>query len=261
MLISPHTESRSGACLWPAALFVWGPGAVSTSHSHHSIQLVLALEGTLRVRARPGVRWRRCAAVFVPAGVAHEVDAKGVPVLIGFIDPESDLAGPLTRRVGPKVASVVDSLVARWRSLLGEPSALEAARVEGWLRSELVAEPRRMHPRVQRVLRYLCQPELDRRRTSLANLARIAGLSPSRLMHVFTESLGIPLRPYLLWMRVQRAAEAGLQAVEPLSGGPTIDLCREFLDRGGVVRIVASCRRCEARHHERHATDEGWIPS
>ena len=34
----------------------------------------------------------------------------------------------------------------------------------------------------------------------------IAGLSEGRLMHAFTESVGIPLRPYLLWLRLQRAA-------------------------------------------------------
>lgn len=34
-------------------------------------------------------------------------------------------------------------------------------------------------------------------------------------------------------------AEAGLHAVEPLWGRATIDVYREFLDRGGVARIVA----------------------
>ena len=42
--------------------------------------------------------------------------------------------------------------------------------------------------------------------TSLEVLAGAVGLSPSRLMHVFTSSVGIPLRPYLAWLRVQRAA-------------------------------------------------------
>ena len=40
---------------------------------------------------------------------------------------------------------------------------------------------------------------------SLQNLARIAGLSRSRFMHVFTESVGVPLRSYILWLRLQRA--------------------------------------------------------
>src|SRR5215475_13475792 len=43
---------------------------------------------------------------------------------------------------------------------------------------------------------------------SLEVLAEAVGLSPSRLMHVFTESIGIPLRPYLSWLRLQRAAAA-----------------------------------------------------
>jgi AraC-like DNA-binding protein len=67
---------------------------------------------------------------------------------------------------------------------------------------------RRIHPRVQRVLEYLQEQELERHHTSLVWLAQIAQLSPSRLMHVFTESVGIPLRPYLLRLRVQRAAGA-----------------------------------------------------
>jgi AraC-like DNA-binding protein len=206
----PNRDHSSGAYLWPAALFVWGPGAISASHSHHALQLVLALTGTLRVRAHPSSCWRTCGAVFVAAGAAHEVDARGRPVLIGFVDPQSDLAAPLRRRFGSDVVPIADSMVARWRDLLGDSSTLEPPRVDAWLRSEFLAErePRRIHPAVQRVLRYLCQPELDRRSTSLANLARVAGLSSSRLMHVFTESLGIPLRPYLLWMRVQRAAGA-----------------------------------------------------
>ena len=41
---------------------------------------------------------------------------------------------------------------------------------------------------------------------SLEGLADAVGLSPGRLMHVFTQSVGIPLRPYLAWLRVQRSA-------------------------------------------------------
>jgi AraC-like DNA-binding protein len=40
---------------------------------------------------------------------------------------------------------------------------------------------------------------------SLERAAQIAGLSASRFMHVFTESVGVPLRPYILWLRLQMA--------------------------------------------------------
>ena len=34
------------------------------------------------------------------------------------------------------------------------------------------------------------------------------GLSASRFSHLFTQSVGIPFRRYLLWLRLQRAAGA-----------------------------------------------------
>jgi AraC-like DNA-binding protein len=68
-----------------------------------------------------------------------------------------------------------------------------------------VAAPRAIHPRVRRLLRIIREGGINEG-TSLERLASAVGLSPSRLMHVFTSSLGIPLRPYLAWRRVQCAA-------------------------------------------------------
>lgn len=64
--------------------------------------------------------------------------------------------------------------------------------------------PKKMHPRVRRVIRHLDVAE----DTSLAALASVAGLSESRLVHAFTESTGISLRAFLLWKKVQRATQA-----------------------------------------------------
>lgn len=65
----------------------------------------------------------------------------------------------------------------------------------------------RLHPGVRRALRHLrgVEPSQDH---SLAALAKVAGLSEGRFMHAFTESIGIPLRPYLAWLKLQRAAAA-----------------------------------------------------
>jgi AraC-like DNA-binding protein len=82
----------------------------------------------------------------------------------------------------------------------------------------LGAEPaprRRVHPRVRKLLRHLSTLPVTAD-TSLEALATEVGLSPGRLMHVFTESVGIPLRPYLGWLRLQRAAAAIVGGV-PLS--------------------------------------------
>ena len=210
MSIAAQQDRFPGTCVWPAALIVWEPGSTSSSHSHHAVQLILALSGSLRVRSRRSIAWQHTAAAVVAPDAPHEVDARGVSVLMVFMDPESELAASL-RRWGPSnIAAVPDGVVKRWRHTLGDPHTLDAQRVEAWVRSELLNEgrSRRIHPNVSRVLGYLREHLPDRRHASLAQLAAVANLSPSRLMHVFTESLGIPLRPYVLWLRVQRAARA-----------------------------------------------------
>jgi AraC-like DNA-binding protein len=63
----------------------------------------------------------------------------------------------------------------------------------------------RIHPRVNRVLKFMAEKLGDSDGLSLRALAGLAGLSPSRFMHVFTQSMGMPLRSYILRLRLRRA--------------------------------------------------------
>jgi AraC-like DNA-binding protein len=210
MLIGRSKGVDAAALLWPAALVVWGPGSASSLHRHHCVQLVLALRETLRFRRRSGQRWMKCDAVLVRPDVPHEVDASNTEVLIAFVDPESELGTALLDRVTGEISALTPEQVAGWRSALGDPATLNAARVEPWLTAELLhgRKPPRLDPRVKRVLRLLRDQLRDSDDISLEPLAVAVGLSPSRLMHLFTDSVGVPLRPYVLWLRIQRAAGA-----------------------------------------------------
>src|SRR5262249_16448337 len=141
-------------------------------------------------------------------------------VTLVFLDPESD--------AGERLRATLDGparwLTARERDRIVGDEATEARRLQGgtpWtdgILQALGAEPaprRRVHPRVRKLLRYLSALPVSAD-TSLEALATVVGLSPGRLMHVFTESIGIPLRPYLGWLRLQRAAAAIVCGV-PLS--------------------------------------------
>jgi AraC-like DNA-binding protein len=63
-----------------------------------------------------------------------------------------------------------------------------------------------LDPRVKRVLKALPNRLAEEEDVSLDGVAASVGLSPSRFMHLFTTSVGVPLRPYVLWLRLQRAA-------------------------------------------------------
>jgi AraC-like DNA-binding protein len=195
-----------GIRTWPAAMLVWGPGFATRPHRHHAVQLLMSLRGSLQVRAGRQKDWRRCSAVWIRPDALHEMDARGSTLLILFVSTESTAGNAVARRLTDDVARVPGRLVARWRTALSlTPTEIRAER---WLASLLPPASRAaaIHPGVQRALRYLKEPRAEFDGLSLPALAAIAGLSPSRFMHAFTRSVGVPLRPYILWLRLQRAA-------------------------------------------------------
>src|SRR5262249_33009511 len=154
MLTSPQPPQPAGASLWPAALILWGRGTRSAPHSHHCIQVYLALSGTVRARSGSGTRWQRCTAVLVAPDMRHAIDASEGPVLIGFFDPGGGLPASVWAWVAGGVTVVAGAGGAGWRAILGGPTEIDKARVDRWVHSELLRErrPWSLHPGVVRVL-------------------------------------------------------------------------------------------------------------
>jgi AraC-like DNA-binding protein len=208
MLLPASQYVGASAFTWPAALFLWGPGAWTDLHRHHCVQLVLALDGTLRFRQGSRQRWTRCGAVLVRPDAWHEVDARATNVLIAFVDAESELSAALAARTASDAAPIPPATVAEWRTQLGEAASLTSARVEPWVANVLLLErrPPSVDHRIKRVLRDLPNRLAETESVSLAAVAASVRLSPSRFLHVFTTSVGVPLRPYVLWLRLQCGA-------------------------------------------------------
>jgi AraC-like DNA-binding protein len=208
MLLPASTYVGASAFTWPAALFLWGPGSWSDLHRHHCIQLVMALHGTIRFRERQRQRWTTCGAVIVRSDAWHEVDARRTDVMIAFVDAESDLGAALVARTESHVAPVRGGTVAEWRAQLGEPASLTPALVELWVTQTLLCDyrPPSIDHRVKRALRALPEKLAKTEAVSLHAVAGSVGLSPSRFLHLFTTSVGVPLRPYVLWLRLQCGA-------------------------------------------------------
>jgi AraC-like DNA-binding protein len=165
----------------------------------------MAMRRTLLIRSGRGNKWLRCGAVLVRPDAPHEVDARNTPVLIAFVEAESDWGTALNEQIKRDIFPVPRNRLSRWRLSLG--TGLNRQSVERWARRELLAARRlpRIHPKVQRVMKYIQGRIGVADDLSLRTLAALSELSPTRFMHVFTESVGVPLRPYILWLRLQRA--------------------------------------------------------
>jgi AraC-like DNA-binding protein len=183
------------------------------------MHVVVAIEGELTVRAAGAEG--RSAGVVTPPDVRHAIDARGIDVLLVFLDPESAAGASLAAALDGKVRLLTDrerqKLLANAEpmALMGPTGVEWTARAVELLAGGSIAAPRPLHPRVKRLLSVLrnLPPDGD---TSLEALGRTVGLSPGRLMHAFTDSVGIPLRPYLQWLKLQRAA-AAIAAGKPLA--------------------------------------------
>ncbi|MFZ5444545.1 MAG: AraC family transcriptional regulator [Myxococcota bacterium] len=198
--------------LWPPILASVGPGSRSVAHAHHAMHLVLALEGRVAVTLDDG-RVRRACGVLTAPDVPHAIDGAGVTTLLVFLDPESEVGAALLASMRAPVRLL--SRQERDRLVADGVDALRLMTADGveWVRRTAallggagLRARRPVHPRVRKALRLL--REDPSRAASLRALAADVGLSEGRLMHAFTESIGIPLRPYVLWLRLQRAASA-----------------------------------------------------
>ena len=233
----PFIPAGMHVTVWPPVLATRGPGSLSALHSHHGLHFVLAIDGALRVRAFASGRWSEAAGVLTAPDAPHAIDSRGTEVLLVFLDPESEagatfrpvLEGPVRLLSERERSALVRDVVPRTILRFGADEWVrEAARTLG---APLPAPQRMIHPRVRRVLGILRSSGVDDT-TSLEALSLRAGLSPGRLMHVFTASVGIPLRPYLSWLRVQRAA------IAIVNGSPLGDAahCAGFADASHMSR-------------------------
>jgi len=186
-------------------MIVWSPGFTSTPHQHPAMQLVLTVTGSLRIRGGRHRRWKRCGAALVRSNAVHEVDTRRNSVVLAYVHPQSELGVALSELLTDDITSVAPRLVSGWRATLGSPVSRES--VEQWITRRLLnGQLPDGDRRLRRVLTYVRTHIATSNRFPLSLLARVAGLSASRFQHLFRREFGVAVRPYIRWLRLQRAA-------------------------------------------------------
>jgi AraC-like DNA-binding protein len=192
-------------------LFV-GPLDHNASHQHGAPVFLSSLGGPFGLRLGDGP-WLSCEAAMAPAGALHELQVGGEPILVLYLEPSAagaEAFAPLMRDAEEIDGALVGRSAVRSlaRELYEDPTS------HGWAGEALddmlgfaTARARRaIDPRVARAVRALEDAGDDA--PSLDAVAGVAGLSPSRLQHLFTAEVGVPFRRYRAWTRMRRAIEA-----------------------------------------------------
>src|SRR5688572_20288820 len=111
-LNKPATESSVSArwYLWDGGFLAIGKSdwGVIPPHSHHAIQIVLAIEGEMAIKGARG-DWRSGGGVIVRHDVEHSYDGKGATGAMIFVDPEAYEGGWLQAALAEDVTVVPEA--------------------------------------------------------------------------------------------------------------------------------------------------------
>jgi AraC-like DNA-binding protein len=201
---------RGRLCLWPEGILFHGSNVRTTGTRPSTATVVFARSGQLRVRVGPDPTWVPVRCAVLAPNVPQQVESVDGDLVMLKIDPETDAFARVRTRVRDRPMheppdEIAFELAARTGPWLKGP-AFSPERV--WqLAVELIGDAKtpqnRFDPRIARVLAEL--KERFRTTPSAAELGSSVGLSEGRLTHLFTKEVGVPVRRYVLWLRLRHA--------------------------------------------------------
>jgi AraC family transcriptional regulator len=182
-------------------------------HSHHALQIALALDGACLFRSE-GEHWTEFAGALVGSDCLHQFEVAGAPTVAHlFVEPETAEGRALRAWLGgatiaPLPGPQQQAMAQALRSVLHAPAqtVLDAARQAV---ATLAGVPAPAQPVDGRVARAIAHArERLHAGVTLASAAEAAALSPSRLRHLFMQETGTGFRVYVLWLRLNAAIQS-----------------------------------------------------
>jgi AraC family transcriptional regulator len=227
-----------GGSLWLAR--ITSPGDL---HIHHAMQISLALDGEVLLRPSQSAEWVAYAGAVITPDLPHAFDAPGLVAANILFEPESVAGRALLQRYSEpgiaalsaaEAARLVAPIRAAHNAAAGDDALRAVARQVIAEISGTLPQPPPADSRVLKAIAYL-RDHIDEPIT-LATLADVAGLSPSRMRHLFVSETGIAAKSYVLWERLNHALELGF-------GGLSWTEAAHAANFSDSAHLTRTCRR------------------
>nr|WP_246433989.1 AraC family transcriptional regulator [Spirochaeta isovalerica] len=189
-------------------LLVAGDDFSRSYHRHYFYQIMISPHAPFIARLKDGSE-KEGHIMLINSNLEHCCLINS-PSLSLFIDPESPLGDLFIQLIpeGSLQTAPLDILGTTLNGILSflsekEHRCTDAAALSNHIVELLFPGHKMIGPadtRIAAVLNYI--PTVPDKKIQVSELARIAGLSESRLMHLFRETMGISIRRYLLWKRL-----------------------------------------------------------
>ena len=185
-----------------------------TEHQHPVIQLAQGIDQPFLSKSKKG-EWIPQKAMLIPPNLQHECDASHIPVFTMTIDPETSL-GEWIQECYFATNEVLEATTPNF-PLFDTDKCYDFIQTNQWSAlHRLIESTFRYDPekkslnetdqRIRTVIQYI-KTNIQQPITT-QHLMQVAHLSESRLLHLFKEQMGLPIRNYILWYRLQLALKS-----------------------------------------------------
>ncbi len=205
------THFHSKLYNWYGQTLFWGRLPNIQEHSHHALQIEIGLERAFKVSY--GKQNLTSRFTIIPPDVPHRIDDCGSPQAIIYLEPESRTGKLLKERffVNGRIEALDVELVDPFLEMLRrigkeDRSCGYAGRLVDDILQSLMGDCSTreiMDQRIKSVIE-ICK-QTPEKKIPLKVLANSIHLSEGRLRHLFKQQVGIPIRRYLLWLRLSDA--------------------------------------------------------
>jgi AraC-like DNA-binding protein len=189
----------------------------SKLHSHHAIEIVVGNKKPVNLITEKSNY--EDYVLLIRSDIPHTVtDAEKEMILI-ILDPDTDLAQKLAvEYLAEKDVASLNlrrdiSIIDRYFS---DPCIENAIEIYNSVINSLgITENMNINKdeRIEMAVNYI--RKLEVKKCSTKEIADHIGLSEGRLIHLFKEQLGIPVRKYLLWLRIIDAMNVMIEGKSP----------------------------------------------
>ncbi|MCT2407492.1 helix-turn-helix transcriptional regulator [Chryseobacterium antibioticum] len=197
---------------WTGQFMYIGKAADTSIHDHHAIQIVICFDKAIEIRL-PDSSYKFKAAI-IDSDQPHECRTYDNTFLLLNIAPESKIGTAIKKKylTNQKIAELSDEKTSEFIGQLQielkeEQSCDEIFSITQKFLYTLInlEEMKIFDNRILEVIKLLNQQ--NGVRIKIDDLAGKVFISPSRLIHLFTDQVGIPIRKYVLWTKLLSATQ------------------------------------------------------
>ncbi len=201
---------------WCGTVLVWdeqaiflGRAADASLHESPAIKVCVALEQSFALRTHEDDTFTNYESAIIAPGQPHAIDGRHNRMVMLLLAPETKLAQPLAPIFSKKgITRLTTEAVTKIRAIFADfDERLAAGDVDNICQQMVAAidngESLPIDSRVAQSIEWIRASRDEG--ISVQEIAAGVELSESRFSHLFTENVRVPVRRYLLWLRLRDA--------------------------------------------------------